>query len=91
MSDINEAIRRELFDQFQMVLSGRPAVEGLAAATDLTGALTAFLCDTPEQAETVLRSLTDDMIRDVRANWAESREQRAGAYVAFNGYRRPSV
>lgn len=91
MADVDEAVRQELFDQFQMVLAGRPAVEGLAAATDLTGALTAFLCDTPDEAETVLRSLTDDMIRDVRANWAESREQRAGAYVAFNTHGRPSA
>lgn len=91
MASVDASLRLEIFNQFQMVASGRPAVESLAAAYDLTGALTAFICDTPEEAERVLRATVDDMIRDVRANWNESRAQRATAFVAFNGHNRPSA
>ncbi|ADL00666.1 hypothetical protein [Brevundimonas subvibrioides] len=91
MTAVNEPVRRELFMQFQMVATGHPAIDALAACYDLTGALTAFCCDTPEEAERVLRQTADDMIRDVRANWATSREQRAQSFVSFNGGRTARV
>jgi hypothetical protein len=91
MTDVDAKLRRQIFVQFQMVATGQPAVESLAAAYDLTGALTAFICDTPQEAEKILRRTIEDMIRDVRANWTESRAQRAGAFVAYNGHKRPSA
>ncbi len=91
MSDVDAKLRRKIFDQFQMVAAGQPAVESLAAAYDLTGALTAFICDTPEEAEKILRLTIEDLIRDIRVNWTESRAQRAGAFVAYNSHKRPAA
>lgn len=84
MSNVNEATRRKLFMDFQMVATGHPSIDALAACFDLTGALTAFSCDTPEEAERVLRQTIEDMIRDIRVNWSASREQRAQSFVLEN-------
>lgn len=89
MPEVNATLRRDIFNQLQMVVTGRPAIESTAAAYDLMGALTAFICDSPDEADRVLRQTVEDLIRDVRENWAESREQRARSFVAFNTHEGP--
>lgn len=73
--------RAEIYAQLSTVIAGERVEDGLAAAIDLLGALVAFACDTPTAADRLLAVTLDDVKRDIRANWSETRLARAQRYL----------
>lgn len=73
--------RAEIYSQLSVVIAGERVEDGLAAGIDLLGALVAFASETPAAADQLLAVTLDDMKRDIRANWSDTRLARAQRYL----------
>lgn len=61
--------RRALYEQIALLVAGHRGGDVFAALADNLWQAAAFLCDSPEAAEKLIRDSIPDLVRDMRANW----------------------